>query len=626
MFFRSKFGSFEYDRHRTPYDNGHVYSPLRIKVKKRLKNPKKKYLVQKSSASTTEAKPAEKVSVLSKTASALKSKYNSIITTRRVSGTKVKTVPAGVFKVSHKDSEDTEPNPFNSPDEQDLSVPKPRLPDKEVIRKLEEKIVQINEEIEAVSSGNVSDKMEDDAKRSSDASKPEPQRSDVVMLNQGLARNCETKTNSDRSKDNNNSINMLGKVVKDADSMDVTVKVVKDRVLDTPDTGSSCSTPSKSEYMSNLKKTISSCIEQLGITEDKLEESAVCSSQSEEDSDDDLDENEGQEVSANDTSLETKEKPSADSGDSVEKHSKYVSSSNSESSQQTSTLCKQTAKLSDSLKQTSDKEEDKSRSSSSSSCSDSEKQTEKSESSTSRLDDTDASRILKKHKGRKSAEDVSSNSAYEAKAVLEVGEKDSEIGETISERNLKRQISSEDVKKKYSEDDDQKRIGREHSREKSVEKDSKDATGCSVQEMRQNFKHVIEEASSKAITKTQVTESCEVHREKVTPHTKYNVMKLNSDFEPTLVMEIDSGEESDSRLVIDFEGDYKTPKGSGSRADILSIRSIADNMVIKTSDTVVMPIVTQTVSASDVIRCYPKTTSLYVPSETAGKMSVLSTV
>ncbi|XP_041360637.1 protein kinase C-binding protein 1-like isoform X2 [Gigantopelta aegis] len=648
---RHKFGSFEYAEHRIPYDSGYMYTPMRVKVKKRLKSPKKYHLLPKSTLSTGEAKPTDKVSVLSKTASALKSKYSSIITTRRVSGAKVKTLPTGVFKISQKEAADPKLKPFNSSNQQDVTVPKPRLPDKDVIRKLEEKIVQINEEMEAESSHTV-DKaavtVEDDVlQKSSDSSKTETKTTDLRMSN---VDKTETKTtdlrmcNVDKteekravedkpdaeSKDSvsmdtlvkvvkdSGSMDTTVKVVKDSVSMDTTVKVVKDSVLDTPDSGSGCSTPSKSEYMSNLKKTINSCIEQLGISEDKLEEPAV-SSQSEEEEEEDSDSD----------SVDNEDAATQQPSDSVQRSDPRgkCSESVTTSSKLPDLLdvLKQKSKLSDSPQQTADIEGNMN--SSNSSSSDSGKKPEKeSSSSTSRLDDVvDVSRGLEKYKAHNNTSENVCRKSVEndekAKPVSEEGKKDGKIDHNISERNMKRKISScEDTV-------GQDKVSR---RETSLERDDKNVPSHSVEEVRENFKQVVEKAVSKEITgvlRNVSASSPDVCSGKVTPHTKYNVIKLDSDFEPTLVMEIDSGEESDSRLVIDFQTDTKNAASSAGNSDILSNRCNEDDFIVTMSGKVMAPTVKQLISAPNIIRGFPKTSSLSLPTETAAaKTSVLSTM
>ena len=199
-FFREKFGSFEYALPKTPYDINNKYDSRKVKfkpVQPQQLNKKPKYSDgEDGSSSSTEVynkgypKSTEDVKLtdkkqLAKTVSALKNKYNSIITTRRAAGIKVpvkkyhflpkkkkisrlpqkteilhkhakdsvsgkeSTVPSGVFTISTDIDPDVKNIKLCSDPLDETSIPKPKLPEPDIIKKLEVAIKDRDKEEES---------------------------------------------------------------------------------------------------------------------------------------------------------------------------------------------------------------------------------------------------------------------------------------------------------------------------------------------------------------------------------------------------------------------------------------------------------------------------------------------
>lgn len=308
---REKFGSFEYAPFRTPYDKNHVYFHNKMKIpNKNIIKKSPKAAVSSSSLKTaspvktvisrqiSDSKGVDKQSLVMKRASAVRNKYNSIITIRRGIGDAsqpVKTeVPSGVFCVSSEEQgTSTEVKP-------DIKFTASKLPN--LTSRKSDIIDKIQSKIEAMSEGEEEESKE----------KPEHNSNQDPAMENSAASNestnmdkihCENQTIEEENDNHHESIldpltgQICAKPITESQVRDKAAVIDKDCEKNTedkttqetnsldesktpeekessPDPTSSVSdvSPSKTEYLAKLQKTIQSCKDKLGISGDSLEE------------------------------------------------------------------------------------------------------------------------------------------------------------------------------------------------------------------------------------------------------------------------------------------------------------------------------------------------------------------
>lgn len=347
---REKFGSFEYAPFRTPYDKNHVYFHNKMKIpNKNMVKKSPKAAVSSSTLKTaspvkmvisrqiSDSKGVDKQSLVMKRASAVRNKYSSIITTRRGIGEvsqPVKTeVPSGVFCVSSLEPENTVEV------KTDIKFTTGKLPS--LISRKSDIIDKIQSKIEAMSEGEEEESEEkpehncskDSSMKNSatsnvseDVDKIDSEDQTMVeendnhhesILDPSTGQICAKPITESQDegktvvKDNDCEKNIDDKTAQETNSQDESKTPEEKESSADPSSSVSDVSPSKTEYLAKLQRTIQICKDKLGISGDSLEEpdeghsSQEDSEEEEEEEEDEQEEDKNKEVDTEEDSQES---------------------------------------------------------------------------------------------------------------------------------------------------------------------------------------------------------------------------------------------------------------------------------------------------------------------------------
>ncbi|XP_060064439.1 MYND-type zinc finger-containing chromatin reader ZMYND8-like isoform X2 [Ylistrum balloti] len=331
---REKFGNFEYASFRMPYDKNHVYfhnkmkQPFRkgrqatnnSKFSPKPKSYTVKHVYTNKNPSESPTK-AERQSAMLKTADAVRSKYNTMITTRRItaeatqSGTETvvatssspkKTdlgigqtnriqvlpskvspkqvgqamvIPTNLIKVVKLPSSTANTIIVKQGDiERKVIIKQPENQSKvSIVDKVQDKIKQMNADrldVEGEEGSASQPKTEDTNNQSS---------RDISAISDKKMKSDNTESVRDPliSEDISDEISNANVTSDHSDKMDT-----DDSVIESDHNQDSSMSPSKQIYLTNLQKTIQSCKEKLGLSDD----SVLSADEVDDDDDDDEDE------------------------------------------------------------------------------------------------------------------------------------------------------------------------------------------------------------------------------------------------------------------------------------------------------------------------------------------------
>ncbi|XP_078331384.1 uncharacterized protein LOC111122145 isoform X3 [Crassostrea virginica] len=327
---RDKFGRFDYAPFRTPYDKNHVYFHNKLKLPSRnvvKKSPKVLVPSPLKSGSPvkmvisrqiSEGKGGEKQSLVMKRASAVRNKYSSIITTRRGIGDTTPTVkteaPPGEFTASSLESGGTTET---KPDTKGTAAksPHPGSCKSDIIDKIQSKIEAMSEseEEETIEEPKHSPPRDPSTQKSSASSTKEEDSSGVEQTQRETLKLEEEKDTPHESTLDPSTGQISAKTMSEdkteekekdcskcedrktgeSGNMDELRTLGEEEPSSPAKSGAVEGSPSKTEYLAKLQRTIQSCKDKLGISGDSLEdEDEGHSSQEEEAEEEDSEEEE----------------------------------------------------------------------------------------------------------------------------------------------------------------------------------------------------------------------------------------------------------------------------------------------------------------------------------------------